>query len=235
MKSTYILIVCVVFAGIILTSFYFFNRKTSISNNYAYANATVPVIQNFNENQVRILSDNPDLIFNDSGWIRWYPPEKNYYTTIPVFNSDSKWYRNGAGYFSGSIPPESNHKGIIGLSPDFVDIPAGIGQNITLPNGNLALFVSYANLAPYFTNDSDSCNCLAGVIRIKIIDYDTKNAATIFEDVVFTNESWKDVALDISKYADKNIAFQAEGWGDSPCGFCGVFPFIDKFYIATLS
>jgi len=239
MERQFLIILTVIFIDMIIISSYFFfappSKKESVTNQ-DFLNTTVPLITSFDESKAKIISQNPDLIFDDSGWEKWQS-KLGITLTAPNMSHnnlalDPAWLEKDAGYFSGNLP-DSSHKGAVVIPAGQTDKPEGaIWQNVTLPKGKIVLAITYANLDKYF----DPCNaCADSIVKVKIYDHTSNQINTILEDVINTNEGWKTVTLDISKYNGKTITMQAEGWAGGPCGICGDWLSVDKFYVATVS
>jgi hypothetical protein len=187
---------------------------------FVQPNSTVLILKTIDESKLQIISKNPDLIFN----YNWPDPLGGAtYQDIPK-EVWSPWYGN----FSYIAFPDKiglNETGILIVNPTNISAPKFLSQNLTLPFKNITLVVKVTNLKYYL---GSKCKCSDSIIKIKI------NEDTIYEDVIDSRDGWKTIALDISKYAGKNITFTMEGHAGGPCGkWCDEFPALDKFYVAV--
>lgn len=200
----------------------------------------VPIISGLDLNELEIISDNPDFTYESDSFEPPAPVISNYPLSLMdgsgiISNSLwLPWYSNGL-YIDYALPIESDNIGVVLLHPIGGETPRYIAQNVTLPNrDNLVLVARIANIADYV--DSPCANgCSDAIIKIKFIDRETGLSEIIYESVVESRDGWKNVALDISEFAGKDIIFEIGGYAGGPCSeWCAEWAAVDKFYIATL-
>lgn len=121
--------------------------------------------------------------------------------------------------------------GIASLHPISIDKPRFMTQRISLPAGKeLLLKVGIANLARYYGEPYEPGGCYDNIMVIKISAI--RESEIIYNESINTNEGWKDLEFDISKYAGKNISITVEGHAGGPCGnWNGEFGAVDYLYV----
>jgi len=239
-----ILIPLAIILGLVIVGVLFSNYFSLISHRKSeYPKATVPILKEVNMNKLRVISTNPDLIFEKINWSAEYIYKRNNFTFAVgpemgegAISSPSEiwypWYGSGI-YYEGALPKNSDRKGIIVIHPQnrTAPRPRYWAQNISLPAGNLVLVASIGDVADYIDGCASACS--DAIIKIKIFDHTRSSEDTIYEDVV--DWRWKDVFLNISEYQNKTITFKIEGHAGGPCAeWCGEWAAIDKFYIARI-
>jgi len=186
-----------------------------------YPYFSVPIVE-IDENQLNIISSNPDLIFERKEWPSKYGSELH---QLP----SHFWY---PWYGNGFYCKYSNMKGIFVIHPFNLTKPTFLAQNIILENDNYVLVVEIFN-SPIRCKDLGE-GLFDTLIKINILDHKNETEETIYEDIPNYKENWitKTIALDITKYANKNITFKIEGHVGKPYGvWSGTFVAVKKFYI----
>jgi len=200
----------------------------------------VPIISGLDLNELEIISDNPDFIYTHDNF---EPPNaaESYYPFYLMDGSGSipsnfwlPWYGNGI-CMNYPLPIGSNNDGSIFLHPKDISTPRFIAQNISLPNeDNIVLVARITNIAEYVDAACEDV-CSDAMIKIKVVDRSRGKTQEVYETVVDSQRGWEDVALNISKFAGKDITFIIEGHGGGPCSeWCAEWAAVDKFYIGTL-
>lgn len=199
----------------------------------------VPIISGLDLNELEIISDNPDFTYESDSFEPPAPINSNYPLSLMdgsgiISNSLwLPWYSNGL-YIDYALPIESDNYGSVILHPMDLNTPRFVAQNMTLPNeDNLVLVARIANIADYIDSSCDGCS--DAIIKINIIDRETNLDEIIYETTVDSRDGWKNIALNVSEFAGKDIIFEIGGYAGGPCSeWCAEWAAVDKFYIATL-
>lgn len=188
------------------------------------------------DRDIQIVSENPDLIFNetlsdDNAIASLDVDSEKYVNMYQVPEKFYPWVSDGA-YLLENYSPIVDKIGVISIHPMSINIPSYLAQNITLGNNDYVIVATIANTANY---RSDSCLCSDNIFVIKIVDLGTGLEEKLYEDVVDSVQGWKTIYLGISDYKNRNISFIIEGHAGGPCGlWCGEYATVDKFYVGRL-
>ena len=257
MNKTSALIVTSVVLLLVIVAFLFYKffvtpQPTVIKQ--GYMRATVPILTGVDERGITILSGDPDFKFakvdmnggyqiikidlrNDVFSQIWAHTTTGNYTFAILNYVDPlnllPWFNQNGFYYRGAPPGDPSRKGVVVFHPLTVNVGSYIAQNMVLPSKPV-LVARVANLADWI--DPCKTSCSDSIVRIKITDRSTYNEETVYENVLNSKDGWKTVALDLSKYANKDVAFKVEGYAGGPCSqWCQEWTAVDYFGVGQLS
>ena len=157
-------------------------------------------------------------------------------TSNPFFATDdfSNFGDNGAAYnlnknFRGRT-------GVVAVHPQLDKTKTFITQRVYLePGYKYALKVAVADIAGWIPETDGICECMDGILKIKVLDSSTGQEEMLLDCVLDSRDDWQDFSFDISKYAGKTINITAEGHVGGPCGdWCGEWVALDYFYVEKI-
>lgn len=194
------------------------------------------VLTSVDKSKLEIISSNPTFTYEPIPQEILNDPRKRREFRLP-------WYTSG-----GVIFARTEEGSIVIIHPVNLTTPRWIAQNISLPShekyvlgavmGNVAdLLKGIRIVDPRFNKtiiiEPCKSTCSDAIIKLKIVDVKSGKETTIYETVVDSRDGWREVFLDISKYAGKEIIFKAEGYAGGPCAdWCGEWAAIRELYIA---
>lgn len=153
---------------------------------------------------------NPD--FNFSKYARWLPqstiPEG--YTYRERLNETS-W--KGDGFVVRYLDERYS---VVIIHP--VDVQTGryVEQTVFLPKNGKNYYLVFG-----ISNRADTLGpteCSDNIFKLVVIDKHTNKTYTLFQESINSKEGWKDFAIDISKFAGKEITIRLESLAGGPCG-----------------
>ena len=265
--STKILLIVAIVLGVVIVGFLFYFIQTKSNEKLMQSTTTteypttttaieypisyVPELKNINESKMKIVSVNPDLIFDKVNWNATYvhrfnlpgnlTEQYNFHENkgkypLAFIDESSKsiwlpWLTDGGIYYEGPLEGKySPRKGIVIMHPPGIKLTKSLVQNITLPEKPV-LVAEFASLADWIQPCPNSCS--DAIVKIKI-DSDLSEY-TLYEDIVNSSLNWKTVMLNISKYGNKEVSFKLEANTGGPCSqWCAEWVSVNKFYVGVL-